>query len=629
MRPLYLPYILFKTGHMGNIVEDQYGAKLSESILDKMKRVRYDFCITRIELFGERFVDTFQKWCEANNVKSRMQAYGRGHHPLEASMKTDIPECETWLWKGIETPNNRAFSVINKFVASGARFSGKKIVSCEEITNTSQVFNATLETIKIAGDQSNLSGVTHSILHGFNYSPKEAEFPGWVRYGTFFNERNPWWKFLRNWTDYKARLSTIFQNSDPQADIAILHPLADIWMQFDLQRHPFPKTAYPDYQFKLWEAIHQNGNSCDYTSENIICKSKFDNGQIIYNSRKYHTIILMEVETIKPETAAALKKFAKAGGRLIFVGQAPSQSPGFLNYEENDQVVKETIATILESYPEKCSIVPAPAKNLIGWFKQVQKKFNLKPNVTLNNPNIDISQIYIKNGDKDIYFFTNSSMGEEHTIQATFNTGEKTPWKWDAETGEKSIYPYAKLKNELEICLEPAGSLLLVFDPQPSEKPTAVVKVSNESPFELTGAWEVVLNHVSGEKKEMIFDKLVDFKDVKSLRSFAGEIIYGKELETSLQENFQFLDLGKVHGVSQVKINEKELEFKWYGNHIYSLAETLEQGKNTIEITVLTVLGNYCKTLTENKTAQKWTQGQDFQSVGLLGPVKLLKEKKK
>src|ERR1039457_494873 len=81
-------------------------------------------------------------------------------------------------------PPARAPTGINKFVSSAARFSGKRLVSCEEVTNTSMVFNATLASLKNCADQSNLSGVTHSIFHGFNYSPAEAAFPGWVRYGT-------------------------------------------------------------------------------------------------------------------------------------------------------------------------------------------------------------------------------------------------------------------------------------------------------------------------------------------------------------------------------------------------------------------------------------------------------------
>lgn len=180
----YLPFVLKKVGHMGNPIDEEYGTVFPKAVVDQIKRVELDFYKTRIELFKERFINTFNTWCHQNNVKSRMQAYGRGMHPLEASMGVDIPECETWLFKdvGREYPNTglsgRAPRMCNKYVSSGAVLAGKKLVGCEEMTNTEMAFMATLENIKIAGDQSNISGVNHSILHGFNYSPPEAEFPG-------------------------------------------------------------------------------------------------------------------------------------------------------------------------------------------------------------------------------------------------------------------------------------------------------------------------------------------------------------------------------------------------------------------------------------------------------------------
>lgn len=62
-----------------------------------------------------------------------MQAYGRECHPLESSMHIDIPENETWMGNSagaVFSDENyregRAYTMINKFVSSGARFAGKK-----------------------------------------------------------------------------------------------------------------------------------------------------------------------------------------------------------------------------------------------------------------------------------------------------------------------------------------------------------------------------------------------------------------------------------------------------------------------------------------------------------------------
>ena len=131
----YLPFVLKKVGHMGNPLEEEYGTRFSAEVTEQIKRVELDFYKTRIELFKERFIDTFNEWCHRNNVQSRMQAYGRGMHPLEASMEIDIPDSETWLFKevGREYPNTgligRAPRMCNKYVASGAALAGKKLVS--------------------------------------------------------------------------------------------------------------------------------------------------------------------------------------------------------------------------------------------------------------------------------------------------------------------------------------------------------------------------------------------------------------------------------------------------------------------------------------------------------------------
>ena len=51
--------------------------------------------------------------------------------------------------------------------------------------------------------------VTHSVWHGFNYSPPDAPFPGWVQYGTYHNENNNWWPYVKYLNRYKARLSSV------------------------------------------------------------------------------------------------------------------------------------------------------------------------------------------------------------------------------------------------------------------------------------------------------------------------------------------------------------------------------------------------------------------------------------
>jgi hypothetical protein len=144
----YLPFVLFKTGEMGNPTANQNQVELGDAARETIERVRYDFLTLQMDLFSERFTRTYREWCARNGVKARVQAYGPACHPLESSLEVDIPECETWMNAQMGTREHRAPTGINKFVSSAARFSGKRLVSCEEVTNTSMVFNATLASLK-------------------------------------------------------------------------------------------------------------------------------------------------------------------------------------------------------------------------------------------------------------------------------------------------------------------------------------------------------------------------------------------------------------------------------------------------------------------------------------------------
>ncbi|MBS0001154.1 MAG: hypothetical protein KFF73_19375 [Cyclobacteriaceae bacterium] len=623
----YLPFVLYKIGHMGNPVEEPYGTQFSPEVGKILERVRYDFYITRLELFRERFIDTFNDWCHSNNVSSRIQAYGRGYHPLDASMYIDIPECETWLRETVGTEfantgwQGRAYSVINKFVASGARLAGNRMVSCEEITNTSMVFNASLETIKVTGDQSNLSGVTHSVLHGFNYSPPEAPFPGWVQYGTFFNEKNPWWPYFRLWSDYKARLSSVFQQAEPFADIAILHPLADMWMKFGPQRDPFPVVNYPEYQHNVWEAIQQNGFGCDYVSEQVLEEASFETGKMKYGTRNYTTLILLEVEAIRPESAEAIRKFAEAGGRIIFIGKLPDGSPGYLNHAENDRKVKETMGLVVDSNQQQVGVFRTPEGNMIAWFQDMARQFRLQSSLRIHNPHPFINQVYFRTDDLDIFFIANYSVLNPYFLSVKFDIPGKIPWLWDPETGQRKKIPSESAGGEMSLDFGPAETKLIVFDGDRDGEIMEKVETALGDPVAAEGPWTIRLNHVDGSSVEIQREELFDLNEDEQFRNFAGVITYRIEKVVQQPENFKFIDLGRVTGVSELKLNGESLGVRWYGNHRYPLTGRLKKGTNDMEIRVTTVLGNYMKSLQDNRTAQRWTSRQDYQPMGLLGPV--------
>jgi len=539
-------------------------------------------------------------------------------------MEIDIPECESWIIRGLGTQHpdmglrGRAPLMCNKFVSSGALLAGKKEVSCEEITNTSKVFMITLELIKIAGDQTNISGVNHSVLHGFNYSPPEAPFPGWIRYGTYFNENNPWWPWFRKWADYKARISFVLQNATLRASVAILQPLIDLWLKHGPQRDPFPQRSYPDYQFNLWEAVHQNGSGCDYVSENIINNAKFEKGEMIYNDRRYSTLLLPEIETLDMKTAESLTDFANAGGKIVFIGKKPFKSASYTDGDANDAAIIGIVDELMSN--EHVILYPAPEGDLITWYGALQDQLQLIPNVRFDNPQKFLSQSSYQVGESALFLIANTSLSAHISVNAEFQVADHLrPWIWDPETGMKLLHPADGRNNNINIELPRATSILIVFDSGNKGEQFQSVNMDSQGK-EIFGPWQLKLNHINGKKQELDLNLLVDLMELEETRDFAGEVIYEKTFNVD-SENYQYIDLGDVQGVSELTLNGKLIGSRWYGAHVYEVKDDLTKGANRLSIKVATIVGNYIKSQEDNPVAMRWTRWQDYHSVGMLGPV--------
>ncbi|WP_263385035.1 glycosyl hydrolase [Granulicella arctica] len=637
----WLPFVLFKVGEMGNAVSEQYGASFSPKFKAKTALVRYDFETTKHELFQERFVGTFVSWCTRHGVKSRMQAYGMDCDPITAGMMLDIPECETWIrsekieeFGSGDYRRGRSYTMINKFVSSAAHLAGKQLISCEEMTNTDDPFHASLERIKVAGDQSMLSGVTQSVLHGFNYSPPNAAFPGWVRYGTYFSERNTWWPYFKLWANYKARLSALFQNAVMQAEIAILPPMADIASQYGYQRDPFPKTVEPHYLYKLWEVVHQNGSGCDYLNEDVIQRSNVKQGRLAFGERSYKAILLVDVESIDPKTLKVLKDFVQSGGTLVFLDKTPNRAPGLLHNDAASLGIRSDVEQLRYRYPTHTPLVSVREEDMVGWYREIQKQYALAPAVLIDKPKDFVSQLYYRSGNRDIFFFSNYGPAEVHTFEATFALKGKTAWLWNAESGTRELYATAQSHNILNITLGPSESKLLVFEPSssvidatgsaiPLQRLSSSSLVSNVERV-VSGPWTITFEHVNGRNITKVYQELPDFLQRDDLKSFAGTVVYRTSFRVESSDRSLVLDLGHLlHSVSQVEVNDHPMGTQWYGNQSYDITAAVIPGVNQLMIRVVTTLGNYMKTLTDNKAAQSWTENTPFYAMGLTMPVRL------
>jgi hypothetical protein len=635
---LYLPFILFKTGAMGNVTNFKYGVSMSSGIETMISRMRYDFEMTKAELLEERFIKTYVEWCRELNVKSRAQAYGRNFFPLESSFYYDIPESESWTMNwlkhkiGEEMPEDdyrrgRAYTMINKYVSSAANLTGKRLVSCEEMTDTYTVFNTTPENLKIGGDQSAITGVTHSVLHGFNYSPPEAPYPGWLRYGGYYNENNTWWPYFHLYNEYKGRLSALLQHVTMFTDIAVLPPNDDMWSNIGCQMEPFPSVTNVDYFTLVWEAINKNGNGCDYVSQRVICDAGMKNGIMHYGPKKYNTIFLVRIDSLSTETAKKLLEFVSSGGRIFCIEVYPSKSTGYKDSEIRDKEVLSVIEK-MKSFPERFVLLKIPDKDFIGWFRSIQEKYKIDPYLKIETPDPYVMQNRYQSDDgSEIFYIIHSHIHNSYKTRISFPTAivrNKQGWLWDPEDGKRYRVNLDK-DNGLTLNMGPAESFLFVFDRQKKGADWKPLPAESSSAITILNGWSLEFRHCrDGSVKTLETDTLKDIKDIPEFSNFAGTILYRNYIVITGQKP-AYLNLGKVYGISELKINGKDCGVKWYGRRIFPAGELLVEGDNIIEIRVTTTMGNYMKSLTDNPIAQYWTNEknkiQPVQSMGMIGPV--------
>ena len=634
----YLPFILFKCGSMGNVLtydpKVEFGKELGETI----QRVRYDFEYTKAELLAERFTKTYLEWCKKLDVKSRAQAYGRGLFPLENSLDYDIPECESWTMTWLrhrlgeemseeDYRRGRAYTMVNKYVSSAAHLRGKRLVSCEEMTNTYTVFNMTLELLKIGGDQTAISGVTHSIFHGFNYSPKEAPFPGWVRYGAYYNENNNWWPYFKYYTDYKGRLAAALQHGTMYADIAVLYPIADMWSILGMQNEPFPSSTHVKYKTLVWEAINKNGAGCDYVSESIIRDAEMKDGYLCYGPRKYKTLFMVEVESMEPATARKLYDFLVCGGRIFCIEAYPHKSPGLTNHEARDKEVQELVEK-MKAMKDQFILLKKPEKDFVGWYKKIQEQYAISHYMTIEKPDLYLMQNrYQTDARAEMFFFSYAHRYNSLQTRITFPkeiTKGRQGWIWDLESGNRY-----KLNLDADggynFDFGPADSLLIVFDKHKRGNDWKPLPVSGKELKDLSSGWDVEFRYsLEDTVKKDHFDKLTNLLDTKEYVGFSGTVVYKKSIQVTTPTDM-VLNLGQVHGVSELFVNGKSCGVKWYGRRIHLLGSLLTAGTNQIEIHVVTTMGNYMKRMKNNSIAQSWTKKQNDQPMGLVGPVTMYK----
>ncbi len=609
--------------------DEEWHAAFAEDV----KRAKYDYYSVLVELFEERFITTYADWAEEHGIDSRFQTYGRLAHPLNGSLIPTIPEGETWIWEGFtENPPSVVMdsTFINKYVSSAAHLAGRDTITFEAITNAVPVFRESLEDFKLGMDISVLDGLNHPVMHGYNYTPVEAGFPGWVRFGVYLNERTPFWPHFKRFSDYVSRLSMVLRNSENIASVGILTARGEEWERAGLQYYPFPTDHYPWYEYLMARAFQKVGVGTDYLSEEVIQDAKIRGGELRYNDRRYELLVLLSVSALQTDTAEKIADFVAKGGKVVFLDQLPNRGLGLMHQGEKKQAVSKAIHRAREDgafflqAPDAPEILPdftnrnqrgfpVDYSGLIALSEQILEKTGVEKQVNIVNPDSYLSQVnHIDRNGNHYFFFANKHRTEPVESELTFSNEKKNPLDMNLHTGQITSSPHWS-EGIYHLKLGPLESRLIVI-PAKSKKGGDKVqnkdKPSHAKTLDFNGPWELTFKTVdNGPVFSRTLDTLSDLSlsEDPQVSSFSGAVHYKNQFTLDTLPASAAIDLGFLRGTTTLIVNGQTVGTHWYGQHRYELRDVLKEGSNEVEIVVTTTLANYMRTKKDDPMAQRFS----------------------
>ena len=317
------------TDAVPQLYKDAYGVDIFETLPEifwdlkdsapSIHRYRYHDFIA--ELFAQSFADTVGKWCGDNGIALT------GHmmeeptlHSQTAALGEAMRSYRSFQLPGIDLLcNSHEFTTAKQAQSATHQFGYEGVLS--ELYGVTG-WDCNFKTYKHQGDWQAALGITVRVPHLSWYAmagEAKRDYPASISY------QSPWYKEYKVVEDHFARVNTALTRGKPIVNVGVIHPVESYWLHWG----PNDKSAIfrdgLDEKFlSLTEWLLTGSVDFNFISESLL-PSQCESGSAPLKVGKmaYDTIIVPGCETLRSSTLQRLEEFRKAGGRLIFLGEAP------------------------------------------------------------------------------------------------------------------------------------------------------------------------------------------------------------------------------------------------------------------------------------------------------------------
>ena len=590
--------------------------------------------------------------------------------------EADIPMGEFWLRSPTHDKPNDMVDAI-----SGAHLYGKPLVQAEAFTELREAWDEYPGMLKTLQDRNYALGINRMVFHVFTHNPWLDRKPGMTLggVGTFLQRDQTWWPQAKAWVDYTQRCQWLLQQGRPVADIAvftgeelprraILPPtlVSTLPGLFGSERVKQEATRLQNIgepTTKTPNGVVHSANMADpanwidplhgyafdsFNPDALLHLAEVRNGRIeLPGGASYGLLVLPGATPMNPDPGAVsaavaqkLLQLVKAGATILIDPATNYHSNTLGNAQAEDSIIKTVFNRLLAGQTTRN---PGPSITHLGlgrviigsWQYPTLDSLGIARDVITGSQPIAYTHRQEPDG-REIYFISNQS---DRPIDTTlsFRTSTCMPEFWDPLTGEITAPANWRLttyRTYVQCELAPHGSVFVVFR-RPAKDHFGDI-VSKQHPGKVTrlpGPWTVQFDTVfGGPAKAQRFDSLTDWtaNADSNVHYYSGPAVYRKSFAWNWKSKHILLDLGAVHDIATVTLNDINCGTVWTGNKI-DLSKAIRQGENKIEITVTNTWNNRLtgdEHLPENQR-RTWTSApkrpdSSLLPAGLIGPIRLI-----
>lgn len=228
---------------------------------------------------------------------------------------------------------------------------GKKAMLSELYGVTGWDFD--FKCLKMQGDWQAALGVSVRVPHLAMYSMKGAAKRD---YPSSFNYQAPWFKEFKNIEDHFARINTVFENSKPIVDVAVLHPIETVMLALNKNNADYI-CKFEDEFNELVNSLLYSNIDFDFINEANLCTQAVKcTDKLCVGDVSYSVVIVPPVKTMRKNTVEIFNQLIDNGVSVIFIGECPQYADGKKNdavkelYKRAKISSRDTLIAELEKY---------------------------------------------------------------------------------------------------------------------------------------------------------------------------------------------------------------------------------------------------------------------------------------